>query len=547
MARDDSRLPRSFLWTVVALCVLPWLFNLWGVYFEARSDDVPPEAIGRSADHVPHLAVSDNAVLDAPRSQSVHTILEWTAFCTALFTAVFAFAHYHMKGDVATPVLGTALLFAGAFDAFRTLAADGLIPTRHPPEQFLPFTWAMSRTFNVLIIIAGTVPFLRGEQSRRGRKRGIPFLILISIFFALAAYSLVLALGLAPDLPRAIFLDRFVPRPWDALPLVLYLIAGGFILPRFHKLHPSLFSHGLWVSILPMAVGQLHATFGSQVLFANHYNISLYLKIVAYLVPLAGLILDYTRAYATEVQFRTTQEKLKVARDLQQGLLPQTSPTIRGLDVAGKSRSADAVGGDYFDYLPLSDDALGVVVADVSGHELGASILLAQTRAYLRALADADGDVSRVISRLNEFLCDDVRDRWFVTLFFARIDPAARRIRFAAAGHEAHLFDAAGNLRELSCTSPPLGVTAETAIPCGPETPFVPGDVLLVLTDGLTEAANSSGEQFGIARVAAHVREHRDRPAREIVQGLFAAVNDFCDHAPPQDDRTAVVVKAVER
>ncbi|MEX1097447.1 MAG: SpoIIE family protein phosphatase [Planctomycetales bacterium] len=546
MTKDASKLPAPVVWTVVALCALPWLFNLGGLYFEARIERVPAEALGRSADDVPHLAETGDSILDEKKGLAIHTILEWTAFCTALFTAVFAFAHYHIKGDVATPVLGTALLFAGAFDAFRTLAADGLIATHHPNEQFLPFTWAVSRTFNVLIIIAGTLPFLRnGEQGPRRTKRGIPFLVLISVLFAIAAYSMIHVLATVPQLPQAIFLERFVPRPWDALPLVLYLVAGGVILPRFHRLHPSLFSHGLWVSILPMMVGQLHAAFGSRVVFANHYNISLYLKIVAYLVPLAGLILDYTRAYRTEVQLRTTQEKLKVARDVQQGLLPQSAPNIPGLDVAGKSHSAEAVGGDYFDYLPMGGGALGVVVADVSGHELGASILLAQTRAYLRALADADGDVSRVVSRLNEFLCVDVQSRWFVTLFLARVDAEARLIRFASAGHEAYLFEASGTLRKLECTSPPLGVTADQSVPCGPELSFPPGDILLVLTDGVTEATSASGEQFGIDRVAAYVRAHRGHSARDIAEGLFAAVDDYCGHAPHKDDRTAVIVKSL--
>ncbi|MCA9099489.1 MAG: SpoIIE family protein phosphatase, partial [Planctomycetaceae bacterium] len=163
----------------------------------------------------------------------------------------------------------------------------------------------------------------------------------------------------------------------------------------------------------------MHAAFGSTQLFDNHFNISNYQKILAYLVPLVGLLLEYTRAYQAEVSLRATEEQFRVAKGVQRDLLPRSSPEIPGFDIAGVSIPAEMVGGDYFDFIPMKDDCLGIVVADVSGHDLGASIFMGQTRAYLRALAQLKNSVPEVMHDLNQFLMEDARDQRFVTIVLA--------------------------------------------------------------------------------------------------------------------------------
>jgi serine phosphatase RsbU (regulator of sigma subunit) len=347
-----------------------------------------------------------------------------------------------------------------------------------------------------------------------------------------------------PSLPVSVYSGaKAVHRPWDLVPLFLYLFAGSLVFPRFYRFQPSLFSHAIMVSVVPSLAAQMHAAFRSTQLYDNDFNISLYLKIVANLVPMTGLILDYTRAYRNEVMLQLTEEKLRVARGVQLGLLPKNPPSIPGFDIAGISLPAEAVGGDYFDYLPMSDGCIGVVVADVSGHEIGGAILMAQTRAYLRALAQTRADIGGILARLNRFLLEDVQNKWFVTLFFARLNPKTHAFSYAAAGHASYLFHGDGSLETLIATTTPLGIDESDKILFAPEQPMEPGEILLLLTDGIPEAKSSAGKYFGIERVAEVIGQHRDRPARNIVDALFESLREFAGNGSFLDDVTAVVVK----
>ena len=236
-------------------------------------------------------------------------------------------------------------------------------------------------------------------------------------------------------------------RPWDLIPLFLYLFAGSVVFPRFYRAQPSLFSHALFVSVIPNIAAELHAAFGSVAIYDNNFNIACFEKIIAYLVPFLGLLLDYRRAYDADVALQVTHEKLRVARNVQQGLLPQCSPEIAGYDIAGHYLPADMVGGDYYDYVRMADGRWGIVVADVSGHEIGASLLMAKTRAYLRALAKSDESLETILGRLHEFLLEDTQDKWFVTMFFAALDPHTGALEYAGAAQQAFILRAAGPSR----------------------------------------------------------------------------------------------------
>lgn len=545
-------LPTRLVVAVFVLSVLPTVLNLCGFDFSVVDDaqianeaspDVEVEPLDRGEPLLIHRIERLEMVSEG---EFINTLLEWSAFCVAIFTAVFAYTNYSVTRDVATPVIGTALFFSGMIDAFRTLAADRLIPTVVDLDHFIPFTWAISRTINAIFLIAGMLPFV--WTSRFGRVRrvetGPRFIVLSGILFGLMAYAIIHICAVLPTLPQTVFpKSHFAYRPWDLIPLFLYLFAGAVIFPRFHRRQPSVFSHAIMVSVIPNAAAQLHAAFGSMALYDNHFNISLYLKIIANLVPMAGLILDYTRAYQNEVTLRLTEEKLRVARDVQLGLLPKVGPTVSGFDLAGLSFPAEAVGGDYYDYLPMSDGCMGIVVADVSGHEIGGSILMAQTRAYLRALAQTRADVSSMLTRLNRFLIEDVQNKWFVTLFFARLNAKDKTFSYAAAGHAAYLCLADGKVETLAATSTPLGLVESDKIHFAPDRALNEGDILLMLTDGIPEARSAAGEYFGMDRVTEVVARRRDRPASEIVNAIIAAVQNFSGRTAQLDDITVVAVK----
>jgi hypothetical protein len=422
------------------------------------------------------------------------------------------------------------------------------------PANFIPFTWALSRLVHVGFLIAGTLPFVTGavvwqarHRHRESRALIVSGVITAGVLFALMAYIIVFLCVTTGQLPQSVFPQaRLVHRPYDLVALFLYLFAGSVVFPRFYRAQPSLFSHALLVSVIPNVAAELYAAFGSVALYDNNFNIAAFHKIVAYLVPFMGLLLDYRLAYHADVALQVTQEKLRVARDVQQGLLPHEAPGVPGYDVAGSYQPADVVGGDYFDYLRMADGRLGLVVADVSGHEIGASLLMAKTRAYLRAVVQGDDDLATMLGRLHRFLVEDVKDKWFVTLFFGALDPQTATIEYAGAGQQAHIVRADGSLTVLTSTSTPLGVFADHPPRLGEPATLGPGDVLIAVTDGIVEARNAAGEQFGQERLVATVRMESGRSSRQTIDSVMSAVQAFCKPLVPEDDLTVVVVRKVE-
>src|SRR5262249_13204072 len=155
--------------------------------------------------------------------------------------------------------------------------------------------------------------------------------------------------------------------------------------------------------------------------------------------------------------------------------------------------------GDYFDYLPMQDGCLGLVVADVSGHGFGPALLMAETRAYLRAFALTCSDVGEMVGFANRALAADVADEHFVTLLLARLDPPSRSLVHASAGHTSgYVLDPSGAVRALlDSTGPPLGIMPEATFPAGPALTLGPGEIALLLTDGILEACSPGGDLFG--------------------------------------------------
>ncbi|NEP42265.1 MAG: histidine kinase, partial [Okeania sp. SIO2H7] len=191
-----------------------------------------------------------------------------------------------------------------------TLAADRLISSTVDSQNLIPFTWAICRVFNALILIVGVsiVLILKPNNYDKNREKNSLYILLLSIFFCLLAYGIIYLCATSDRLPKTMFHHSIITRPWDVIPLFLYAIAGLWIFPRFYRQYPTLFSYALIVSSLPNIATQLHMAFGSDTLFDNHFNIAHFLKINAYALPLFGLILDYIY---THLQVRLAMEELK--------------------------------------------------------------------------------------------------------------------------------------------------------------------------------------------------------------------------------------------
>jgi sigma-B regulation protein RsbU (phosphoserine phosphatase) len=217
---------------------------------------------------------------------------------------------------------------------------------------------------------------------------------------------------------------------------------------------------------------------------------------------------------------------------------------VPGFDIFGIALPAGAAGGDCFDYFPLPGGRLGIVVADVSGHGLGPALLMAATRAYLRALALTHRDLSETLALANGILCQDTGDGRFVALLFASLDPGTRCFAYVAAGQDGYLLDASGTATRLETTSPPLGIDPDFTFPCGSPRVLEPGQAVLVFTDGLLEAKSPDGSFFGVERALAVARATQGQTAAAMAHALCQAARDFSQDQPQGDDITVVVIRA---
>jgi len=299
------RLPRAIVIAVVAICVIPFILQLFGADFG--------NALHAAATN--QLSVTQVTADDMFYRLSggfTHALLEWTAFSAAIFVVLLAFCHYSITNDITTPVIGVALFCAGAMDAFHTLAATRLISAVAENTDLIPFTWALSRVFNAVIIIAGVGIFLSGKKINPNN--GFKFIIMISLIFASIGYLLIYFSATSYNLPQTQFPDAIIRRPYDIVPLILFLFAGLVIYPLFAKRYPSIFATALLLSALPEVAVELHMAFGSQRLFDSDFNIAHFLKIIAYVIPLVGLVLDYVQTYKAQIehheQLQGAHEKL---------------------------------------------------------------------------------------------------------------------------------------------------------------------------------------------------------------------------------------------
>jgi PAS domain S-box-containing protein len=262
---------------------------------------------------------------------------------------------------------------------------------------------------------------------------------------------------------------------------------------------------------------------------------------------IVGFVRNITTRKLAERELRKNEQQFAVARDIQQSLFPKSAPVLHGFDIAGASYPAEAAGGDFFDYLPMMNGRWGIILGDVTGHGLGPALLAAETRAFFRVLARNREDLGDIVTRANAILAEDTSIERFVTLMLAQLDPATRSLTYLNAGHPAgYILSAGGEVKtRLSRTGVALGLSAQNRYSAAPVIQLVPGDILLLLTDGVEEAISPDNQIFGAERVLNCLRACRTLPARKIVEQLFNTVRDFEFHSSQNDDITMVVVKIV--
>ena len=268
------------------------------------------------------------------------------------------------------------------------------------------------------------------------------------------------------------------------------------------------------------------------------------LQTVARQTGLALEVSELAHSLAAEAAQRERAEReMEIAREVQERLFPQEMPNIAGASLAGACRAALGVGGDYYDVFNLEDGRLGLAIGDVSGKGISAALLMASLRASLRGVSlNTPRNFAELMHKVNVLVYEASASNRYATFFFAAYDPRSRRLDCVNAGHNPPILLRNGEVIRLEAGGPVVGLL--------PFAPYVeqtltlePGDVLLLYTDGISEAMTHDDEEWGEERMIVAARKVRDQSADEILRALFAAADKFTAGAPQHDDMTLLVLK----
>jgi sigma-B regulation protein RsbU (phosphoserine phosphatase) len=237
--------------------------------------------------------------------------------------------------------------------------------------------------------------------------------------------------------------------------------------------------------------------------------------------------------------------ELEIAKEVQEHLFPQRLPAVAGLDYCGRCRPAREVGGDYYDFLELSQAKLGVAIGDVSGKGIGAALLMASLEASLRGLASLGHDLAELIERVNRMIYESSSANCYATLFYAEYDPRAHQLSYVNAGHNAPVIlrksEATNQVFRLETGGPVIGLLSQ---PYQQDSfSLVPGDLVVLFTDGVSESMNGRDEEWGEIRLIELAKTCHGLPAFEVMTRIFAAAEAFAAGASQHDDMTLVVLR----
>jgi phosphoserine phosphatase RsbU/P len=266
----------------------------------------------------------------------------------------------------------------------------------------------------------------------------------------------------------------------------------------------------------------------------------------AFVVYFIQRYIEQREALAKTVQQQRDDllQDVELAAQVQRLFLPVGKPAIAGLEIAGRMEPARGVSGDYYDYIPIDAHTIQIVIADVAGKGVPAALLMSATAAAMQLEANHDRNMLEIVGRLNTGIHSVSDGERYVTLLLAEIDTHKRTLRYVNCGHNpALLFRAkTGTLTRMNSSCPPIGISPEEICELG-SADLITGDVLVFYTDGVTEAQNQLGEEFGTERLSAVVRRGSSMSAEDLMIDIFSNAANFCDEVGFNDDVTILVVK----
>src|SRR6266852_2795629 len=369
--------------------------------------------------------------------------------------------------------------------------------------------------------------------------------------------------GLRERVPLLPLLRRDVALNGPAwLPLALVL---GAVSAVAYADHVVVSISLVYLYILPLAVGAIflrktvsYSLIVVCVLFHDYYsprrinpglrifhNLSAMLCF-AFVVYVIQRYMEQREALAKTIQ-RQRDDLLKdveLAAQVQRLFLPSGKPAIAGLEIAGMMQPARGVSGDYYDYISIDEHTIQIIIADVSGKGVPAALLMSATAAAMRLEANHDRNMLEQVERLNAGILSVSDEERYVTLLLAEIDARKRTLRYVNCGHNPALRYRAktDTLTRMNSTCLPIGISPEEICELT-SADLIAGDVLVFYTDGVTEAENPLGEEFGTERLSAVVRRCSSLSAEELVIDIFSSAADFCSEVGFNDDVTILVVK----
>ena len=268
-----------------------------------------------------------------------------------------------------------------------------------------------------------------------------------------------------------------------------------------------------------------------------------HLKVLTTLASVAAIRVENARLVEARFQQERLERELQLAMEIQQRFQPTAPPVVAGYELQGISFPCYEIGGDYYDFIQRDDGRLVIALGDVSGKGTAAALLMSSLHAAIHAQTGSHDTLVETISAVNRYLSDNIPSNRFVTLFYAELDPESGALSFLNAGHNPPLIvHAAGTVEQLASGGLPLGIKADADYREG-RTTMQMGDVLVIYSDGVTEAASPNGEEFGPTRLYEVVSRNVDASAAGIRDRIESALTKFSQGTQAADDITLVIVK----
>jgi hypothetical protein len=309
---------------LVVLALLPLLLMFLG------ADLSSPHFTNAHPADSPHSRLEFSAAHRALQGSILHAIFEWTAVLSAALVFLLALVQFRITSDNTLLVIGVAMACAGVMDLFHLLTSLHILPVRAPGDNILPFAWVLARIANALILLGGVGYLCRLSpgHSRRLPLRKALFACAMIIVLCAAALGLVAA---SPALPQTMFPDEWIKRPFDAIPILAYLLCAAFVFPAYRRLHPTWLSDTLLLSLIPHLAAQAYMAFGSHRLFDASFHSAHFFKALAYLLPVFGLLLQYVQTFRNEESLSVLLSERANQLDRQAAHLDRSKTFIHGL------------------------------------------------------------------------------------------------------------------------------------------------------------------------------------------------------------------------